>query len=144
MKRYFANTGIKPDKADVSDALAHIADDEDTRANLDSLMFEGIIEMPPAEVEYCFGICPCDFDQERGNDLAAGWLGVGKQRYWAGRLNLAYRRDFKHIVKLYKEGKLPPAIQIDGSMGDGLGRSLFYYALGVEKMPVAVYVSRDK
>ena len=49
----------------------------------------------------------------------------------------------KRILALYRSNQMPPAIIIDGFVGDGLHRYSFYQAIG-EKMPVAQFRTKGK
>jgi len=57
---------------------------------------------------------------------------------WAAEMKAAADRDYVHIVKQKLEGKMHPAITINGEFGDGRGRTLLQYALD-EPVLVAKY-----
>lgn len=64
-----------------------------------------------------------------------GWLLDLPEEDWETELKSEYSRDYNEILKLRKQGKLPPAISINDEMGDGRGRTLLQYALN-QKIPV--------
>ena len=67
-----------------------------------------------------------------------GFLAGTDPATWVEEMNDGSTRDWTHIVKQKLDGKLCPAITINGVFGDGRGRTLLQYALG-EPIMVANY-----
>lgn len=99
------------------------------------LHFEGIQKMSPES----FIDVP-----KRLKEDPRGWLRKHRREDWLHALASKYHRNFRHILIYYSQRKMPPAIQIDGTLGDGRGRACFHYALDLATMPVAVYVTEEK
>lgn len=83
-------------------------------------------------------------DPENLQDIPAfineerGFLKNVDSSKWAAEMKAAADRDYTHIVKQKLEGKMHPAITINGEFGDGRGRTLLQYALD-EPVLVAKY-----
>lgn len=128
-------------QSDLRDAVAYLEEDwDDLDAKVASCRFVGVEQRSPLAVAEEFGLIAIDESLHTGEPLAPGWLRAHAERAWNRRLRRAYQRpSFAHIISRWRAGRLPPAVEVDGRMGDGLGRACFFYALGEPTMPVAVY-----
>ena len=68
----------------------------------------------------------------------AGWLLEYPEEEWARALDDEYRRPWGSVLLSWKWGEMNAAIAIDGKVCDGIGRALFFHAIGGE-VPVASY-----
>lgn len=126
-----------PLREDISDAVQYVSD---------------LLEVPVATVQKLVSkrpvvaeMEPQDFidDTVHFGTKPSGWLRDVPRQEWEEELEQEYSRDFTHIVRNYFRGNLAPGIQIvdfDGYslMGDGRGRALFAYSLGIP-MKVVTY-----
>lgn len=120
---------------DLDDAVRFVNASFERDVQSEQLDFKGIVEMAPRDF--------VDDASHLGNrHQPPGWLRAYPEGEWLDELRGACSRDFDHILDYYRDKRMPPGIQIDGEMGDGRGRAMFHYALGIPTMPVAIYVSR--
>jgi hypothetical protein len=91
-------------------------------------------------------IAPKEFidDTAHLGDDPSGWLLDFPESEWVEELRSTYSRDFSHSLAMLRRGEIAPAIQIDGRMGDGRGRAMLHWALGLKKMPVAIFEVIDE
>jgi hypothetical protein len=82
-------------------------------------------------------------DSEWFDEEAPGWLLKHPEHQWADVLKQRHGRELSHVINYHKSGQMPPAVQINGQLGDGLGRSIFHHAIG-KQMPVAVYSTKPE
>ncbi len=124
---------VQPQDADVWAAVEFLSEDYDhIERDVARLRFLGIRQMRPID----FVDDAAHLGRPR---LQAGWLHEYPEDEWEKELKSEYSRPFDHILGYWRNNRMPPGIQINGEMGDGRGRACFHYALGIKKMPVAVY-----
>lgn len=123
---------------DLADAIEHVNGDEvDLNVDPNQLAYHGTETMDPLAFIDSEGWT----DDADGNPTKPGWLKAHPPEHWAEQLRHHHGRQLAHIIEHHRQGKMPPAVQIDGHLGDGRGRAIFHHAIG-ERMPVAVYRSK--
>ena len=127
---------VQPSPEDIRDAVSYVNAAAEWNLKPSDLHFVRIMQISPiAFVE--------DPSYVGWPGKKSGWLLQYPKQEWLNRLNAEYDgRGFDHILDFYERGNMPPGIQIDGEMGDGMGRAMFHYALGLKTMPVAAYASK--
>jgi hypothetical protein len=120
------------DPKDLADAVVFVNETFDKDVRPEQLRLQKIVQMKPEDFA---------FDASHLGD-EPGWLREYPESSWLDELQSTYSRNFDHILNFYRKKQMPPGIQIDGLFGDGLGRAMFHYALGIKTMPVAIYTSR--
>lgn len=120
---------------DVRDACEHLGEEPGVKLQPADLRYLGSELMEPTAFIDDVGWL------DHGDDpSAAGWLLSYPQERWAQLLQEKHGRQLGHVVDAYKRGRVPPSVQVDGSMGDGRGRAVFFHGIG-EKIPVARYTA---
>lgn len=144
-KGYTSNT----QQEDLKDAYNYAASNlKEDYPDLDLPEFWEENEISPKNIKLIFDKITLQ-DPEDIQDISAftnqkpGWLLTIPKNKWASALKQEYDREFQHIIDLFSDNKLPPAITIENEFGDGRARCLFQYAQK-EKIPVVNFKIQKK